>query len=187
MAKNNDTELLILQHPDETAHPLGTAIMANMSFKKSSLYVGENFDQLNELQIKLKNKNFAILYPHTKAVDISFFKAHSAKNNTKLDGLIILDGSWRKAKRIYNKSLTLRDLPLLALSKSLNSRYQIRKSPKNSFLSTFEAATYALNILDNNNYSDSLSVMDEQIKKHISFMGKKYQKFYVERATDKLE
>jgi DTW domain-containing protein YfiP len=171
--QDNAIKVIILQHPDEFAHPLGTAKMANLTFLNSHKLIGINFDNNSELQNLLKEKRAVILYPSDDAKVCS--KNHKEE---KIEILIVLDGTWRKAKRIYEESSILHSLEKIKLPDGQESKYQIRKAPKVNYLSTFESITYALNILEESNYSTSLQVLESQVKKHIELMGNKFDKFY---------
>ena len=67
---------------------------------------------------------------------------------------IMLDGSWREAKKMFRKSPYLADFPILSftpdnvdlenLSNNISSRYQIRKAAVNNQLATAEVAAKVL-------------------------------------------
>ncbi len=61
-------------------------------------------------------------------------------------GLILIDGNWKKAKKLYFQSSFLKDLNHLEIQGSYPSHYAVRKSPKHKedFLSTYEALSYTL-------------------------------------------
>lgn len=170
---DNKITLIILQHPDEKEHSLNTAQMTHLSFKNSFLFTGESFDHSEKLKTILKNKRVAILYPHETS--------HSINDHSKnhYDALIVLDGTWRKAKRIFNETKLLHNFPFIKLSGEYKSIYKIRKAPNENYLSTLEASTFALNELEGKNYTDAIHVLESQIRKHIDFMGPtKFKKFY---------
>lgn len=57
---------------------------------------------------------------------------------------ILLDGTWRQARRIFRKSPYLDRLPVLPLRTSRQSRYRLRKSASAEHLSTAEVAAELL-------------------------------------------
>lgn len=175
----NKVQLIILQHPDEESHPLGTAQMAKLTFKNSYKISGTDFKENKYLNRTLNDKYCAILYPDEDAIEISSSPGPSKPSIlTKVEVLIVLDGTWRKAKRILQYNETLRKLPKLKLSSELSSIYKIRKAPKQNFLSTLESSIYALSVLDQKDYSNSIKVLECQVEKHIKKMGFKYNKYY---------
>ncbi len=56
--------------------------------------------------------------------------------------VIVIDGTWSEAKKIYRENTWIADLPHIALSPLLRSRYRIRKQPCPECLSTIEAPAY---------------------------------------------
>jgi DTW domain-containing protein len=58
--------------------------------------------------------------------------------------LILLDGSWREARRMFRKSPYLNHLPVLSILPKQLSQYLMRKSVDQTHLSTAEVATVAL-------------------------------------------
>ena len=179
---SNQVKLIILQHPDETKHPLGTAKMAQLSFKNSHLFIGEEFNSNKELNklLKINNGPSAILYPHKDAIEISQFdtKTNPQDQVEEIQNLIVLDGTWRKAKRIFEKTDFLKELKFLSLNIKTDQKYKIRKAPKAGLLSTLEASAMALSVLDRSDYSDSTDVLEKQVAKHIKHMGQLYEKNY---------
>lgn len=141
----NQTHLIILQHPSETKHALNTARIMTKCFKEISLFVGEDFSENVVLNTLMSNpdNNIALLYPEDGA--IAFNKTSAS---TTFTHLILLDGTWRKAKKIYLSSMNLQTLPKLSLSPQEAGQYRIRKSPHTHALSTIEAAVAALNICE---------------------------------------
>ena len=86
--------------------------------------------------------------------------------------ILLLDGSWRKVRRLLHLNPWLTELPCLAITPSAPSQYRIRKSPRSDGLSTVEAAVAALNALDHrSNYTDILAAFDQMIDYQIAAMG----------------
>jgi DTW domain-containing protein YfiP len=58
--------------------------------------------------------------------------------------LVVIDGTWRKSRRMLYDSPWLQGLPRLALAAPPPSRYRIRRARGEGQLSTFEATLLAL-------------------------------------------
>lgn len=54
--------------------------------------------------------------------------------------VVILDGTWQEARKIYNRSAYLHDLPRLTLNPTAASRYTQRRNQVDGGLCTLEAA-----------------------------------------------
>lgn len=80
----------------------------------------------------------ALLFPSENSVGIEAI-------NFDVKNLIVLDGTWAKAKRIYSENPWLKVLPHLKLDLNKMSLYsEVRHQPKASYLSTIESIVYAM-------------------------------------------
>lgn len=140
------TQLLILQHPDEVAHALNTARLAALGLLNCELRVGEVFDDL-----ELRKTPSVLLFPGEDAAQVDSLTRLASQPR-----LIVLDGTWRKARRILHLNPALAALPWVTLPAGLESRYRLRKAPRPGALSTVEAITVALNLLEGAGRFDAL-------------------------------
>jgi DTW domain-containing protein YfiP len=141
----NSIEVLILQHPMEVSQTKGTARLLHLCLPNSYINVGEVFEDA----LFLSSKNTILLYPITQE-DYSLGIASPPNLDPSilihLDNirLIILDGTWRKSRKILIKNPYLQTLPRLVLEDLPAGQYTIRKARKPHQLSTFEATCAAL-------------------------------------------
>jgi DTW domain-containing protein len=142
---DTDIEVLILQHPLEVAETKGTARLLHLSLPNSQILIGEVFD-ISKLA---STKHTVLLYPISPE-DHSLGIASPPELNLELLSdlhnirLIIIDGTWRKSRKILCKNPYLQTLPRLVLDELPAGQYTIRKARKPHQLSTMEAATAAL-------------------------------------------
>lgn len=177
------TEVLILQHPLEEKHAKGSARLLHLSLPNSRLLVGEVFDE-QELTALLHapftpdtpSKHPVLLYPETPD------DADMALPATTLDmarvepgelRLVVLDGTWRKSRKMLYANPLLQLLPRLALSDAPASQYLIRKARGAHQLSTLEATCYALMQLERNSvkYVPLLDAFDGFVAQQLSYRG----------------
>ncbi len=156
---NNPTHVLVLQHPSEVKQTKGTVNLLSRSLENCQVIVGENFTHNVELNTLLANHRAVLLYPSEKASVLS--SSLQEFNGTNLDInkvkkqlprlLIILDGTWKKAYKMFMLSSNLQALEQVCLPENIASRgqYSIRKVAKNNALSSLEACCYALALLEN--------------------------------------
>ena len=142
----SDIEVLILQHPLEVAETKGTARLLHLSLPNSHLLISEVFDENILLNTK---KNTLLLYPTTPEDHSLGITAPPELDTTWLNNLnnirlIIIDGTWRKSRKILCKNPYLQTLPRLILDDLPAGQYTIRKARKPHQLSTLEAASAAL-------------------------------------------
>ena len=152
-------EVLILQHPLEVNEAKGSARLLHLSLANSRMLTGEVFDESvltsgagagADNLARLKHN--ILLYPAlpgdarlqgTEASKSSVLaEAHSiAAPNLRL---IVIDGTWRKSRKMLCLNPWLQRLPRLALQDMPASSYRIRKAHKADQLSTLEATCAAL-------------------------------------------
>ncbi len=141
------TKVIILQHPDEVKRPLGTAVIAKLCLKQCTLYVGEDFSkhqQLNDAIAQHKGQ-IAVLFPSEHAQPAKQWRETHCKQ-AKL--IIVLDGTWRKAFKMWQLSTNLHALVQLALPEDLKGQYRLRKAPNDNALSTVESIAELLRITE---------------------------------------
>ena len=157
---DNDTQVFVLQHPSEVTQTKGTVALLKHSLSNIKVFVGEDFTQHADLHEALKPFLTAVylLYPSEKSIDVTDIAlkpdklacTESSTNNPKVRCLIILDGTWKKAYRIFMLNPFLHNVPHLTLPEGLSGEYVIRKTLKENALSSLEACCYALQIIENN-------------------------------------
>ncbi|KAJ4726091.1 putative DTW domain-containing protein [Melia azedarach] len=103
-------------------------------------------EEYEEFEIKV-SPGSVLLFPSEEAVCIDGLKAM----NFEVKNLIVLDGTWSKAKRMYKENPWLKFLPHLKLDVDKVSLYsEVRHQPKAGYLSTIESIVYTLKALGDN-------------------------------------
>lgn len=145
-------EVLILQHPLEVSNPKGSARLLHLCLPGSQLRVGETFAE-SQLQTLLSGKNNLLLYPDTPEPlpGIAAPPAFDPASILPLERLqlVVLDGTWRKSRKMLYQNRLLQLMPRLTLRATPPSHYLIRKAHAPDQLSTLEATCYALMQLGN--------------------------------------
>lgn len=139
-----DVDVLILQHPLEVANAKGSARLLHLSLPGSVLLAGEVFDQpaLHAL-LHAGGRTPLLLYPD--AIDaVAPALEPALLSHPAALRLVVLDGTWRKSRKMLHLNPLLQGLPRLALQGMPASHYRIRKAHAPDQLSTLEATAYAL-------------------------------------------
>lgn len=182
---STEVELIILQHPTEAKRPLGTAKILSLSLVNCRIFIGENFTDHTELNTLLVDEQYQhqVLF-----LDSSSQAIFSSSNQTKQkQRVILLDGTWKKAYKMWQLSTNLHSLPKVHLDTELSGNYRVRKAPKDNALSTAEAGYHVLSQLDGESgatkeldkFGSILTAFDNMIEFHISQMPEGvYQKNY---------
>ena len=66
----------------------------------------------------------------------------------KIPAFILLDGTWKEARKIFRKSPFLKGLPIVSIESNYPSNYDLRRGAAEGNLCTIEAAIEALKIND---------------------------------------
>lgn len=143
------TEVVILQHPAETAHAKNTGRLLHLSLPNSRLLVGEVWSAQSWADAGLPPPTW-LLYPRTpgEPAHPGDFAASPCRLETSQQCLVVLDATWRKSRKMLHLSPWLQGLPRLALADTPASRYTIRKAHREGQLSTLEATCAALSALE---------------------------------------
>jgi len=142
-------EVLILQHPLEVSNPKGSARLLHLSLPHSRLVTGEVFDLPALLAEAGRPKQAILLYPDTPQDKAMGIPAPPVLTPALLLApsqlrLVVLDGTWRKSRKMLYRNPVLQQLPRLALQDMPASHYLIRRAHRPDQLSTLEATCAAL-------------------------------------------
>ncbi|NNL56543.1 MAG: DTW domain-containing protein [Pseudomonadales bacterium] len=159
----------IMQHANERKHVLATARIAALSLAHCQLVEGPAGDTQTQLEQDLQAKQPLLVYPAANAVDIAVLAGSEPRP------LLLLDGTWRKTRRMLHESALLRSLPKVCLPRSerYTSRYRLRKSPRAGYLSSVETIAYMLGALEQNpaKYQPLLDTQEWLLQQQIKAMG----------------
>ncbi|NDD92775.1 DTW domain-containing protein [bacterium] len=148
--------VLVLQHPQEPDHELGSAWLAVQCLKQSQLKVGLSWPNMTKAWgMAVDPTRWGVLYlgsgpkgtpPQGSSlfcVDKKGAPLDPATNDSKLkrlEGVIVLDGTWSQAKTLWWRNAWLLKLQRLMLSPRTPSLYrELRREPRRECLSTLES------------------------------------------------
>ncbi|MFJ7566257.1 tRNA-uridine aminocarboxypropyltransferase [Herminiimonas sp. NPDC097707] len=183
----HDVEVLFLQHPLEVHNAKNSARLLHMSLPHSRLVVGETFsahelqallyapfDSANEMHASDKTAYPILLYPENSEEQglIALPPVAQIPSEMRIR-LIVLDGTWRKSRKMLYLNPLLQQLPRLTLRDPPSSHYRIRKAHKADQLSSFEATCYALMQLEENieKYKPLLAAFDGFVAQQQAHVG----------------
>ena len=135
-------------HHRETHLTSNTANLAKMVLPKCDISLRGLPDfPFSAESLKLNPSEMPIyLFPHEDAVELNqdFLDAHP---DTKFH-LIVPDGTWSQAVKFYRREAGLAGIQCVKIPAGEPGRYRLRKSSDENRLSTYEAITRALGILE---------------------------------------
>ena len=154
-------QVLILQHPLEVHNPKGSARLLHLSLPGSRLVTGETFADLPALLTRpflpddpaAGPRQPVLLYPQApQDMAQGIAPGGAAPEPLALDSwrdparlrLVVLDGTWRKSRKMLHCNPLLLRLPRLSLKDMPASKYLVRTAHRADQLSTLEATCAAL-------------------------------------------
>lgn len=142
--------LLILQHPQEQDALLGSAQILLASLPKAKLVVGLSWRNLAHAldEEDVDVRRWAVLFPDRESRGNEVVsRSGDVVEPTSLQGIIVLDGTWSKAKTLWWRNPWLSKLNRLTLIPSKPSIYgKLRVEPSREHVSTLESVTAALTL-----------------------------------------
>ena len=154
----SQVQVLVLQHPMEVGHAKNTARALHLCVQGSQLKVGEVFEPedlhhwlhapwtVDDASEPIRT---VLLYPSTPYdPQLPVLPAPVMPSQWLVQPkglrLVVIDGTWRKSRKMLYLNPALQKLPRFALNDVPQGRYAIRKAHAPGQLSSFEAAALAL-------------------------------------------
>jgi len=160
---DNRTSVLILQHVRERFHPFNTARIVSRALGNSNLLVDHNARLA--AAVPRFGPRAGLLYPRRDAALLGDLPAHQQPEQ-----LVLIDGTWNQARSMLREIPALRAMPCYALAPAEPGRYQIRREPTASSLSTLEAVVAALAIIEpeTRGLDALLAVFDTMVERQLA-------------------
>jgi DTW domain-containing protein len=144
-----ERRVLILQHPQEQDAVLGSAQILTASLPKAKIVVGLSWPNFAKAlgEEGVDPRRWAVLFPDREAEGEGVTGRAGLNSPSALEGLVVLDGTWSKAKTLWWRNPWLNKLNRLTLTPKQPSIYgHLRAEPRREFVSTLESVTAALTL-----------------------------------------
>ncbi len=143
--------MLILQHPQEARHSLGSARLLALAVNGAVHRVGLSWRSFAAaLGSEANPRDWAVLYlgalKETQKLDPEVpFQVIERQGKRvppdRIRGIVLLDGNWKQSKTLWWRNPWMLKLQRIVLSPTSPSRYgSLRRQPRKVCLSTIEAA-----------------------------------------------
>ncbi|MDP2562705.1 tRNA-uridine aminocarboxypropyltransferase [Psychrobium sp. 1_MG-2023] len=180
--QNNELNVVILQHPSEVKHARGTAKILELSLSHCQILVGEDFsdDQQFKQLFTASDKKLLLLYPGDETISPQVLSQEIAQTDQQLNDyvVIVIDGSWKKAYKIFCLNPVLAELTRIGIDVDNQSNYRIRKSSRSDSLSTLEACYTLLSQVEQKDYSSLLTSFDYMVNFQLNSMPEQVKRRY---------
>jgi DTW domain-containing protein YfiP len=142
--------VLILQHPQERDAILGSAQILVASLPKAKLVVGLSWPNFAAAlgEEGADARRWAVLFPDRESAgDEVVARRGGVVEPSALEGIVVLDGTWSKAKTLWWRNPWLTKLSRLTLKPAKPSIYgSLRAEPQRTYVSTLESVAAALTL-----------------------------------------
>ena len=156
---NTKAKLWILSSEREFYRPSNTARLLKLINPDSTeIFLWERTKSPEQLlkNISMEKYTAFVLFP-TENEELENRKVEF-KLTDKIPAFIILDGTWKEARKIFRKSGFLKMLPIVSLESNNASRYDLRRGATEGNLCTIEAA---IEILRMNGEIETSQIIDD--------------------------
>jgi len=181
---DNGIAVSIYRHPSEIKKAVGTAALTALCLNNCRIVDGEHV----VLPTPRHRTQQLLLFPpmespSTGLADVALIDASSVLKiyNIEQVELVVIDGSWKKARKMYYQSADLQGLDKITLDMAQQqARYTIRKAEKPGQLSTLEAIAAALGQIEHNNdkYQPLHSLQQLMVEKQLASMNDSVRQRY---------
>ncbi len=150
---NSKVSFLLLMYDTEVMKPSNTGRLIADVVPDTHAYLWSRTEPNQELLALLKDEKYQpyVVFPKQYArAEQEVIEGDIPVINGKIPLFVMLDGSWREAKKMYRKSPYLADFPLVSFDPEvenidgISSRYHIRKAANENQLATAEVAARVL-------------------------------------------
>ncbi|KAI3632657.1 hypothetical protein MIR68_009299 [Amoeboaphelidium protococcarum] len=141
---------------------MGTVHILQKTFKHCAVFVGYDFSQGNHPALDAllgdKDRQKFLLFPSKQSVAADTIPLDLSSDKLTL---IIIDGTWAQAKKIFHSNSWLHQYPQIKVDNVPESAYgTFKKEPQEGFLSTCEAAAAAIQQIGSTLNDDHLQSVD---------------------------
>jgi|GEM_PF-3125860 len=143
----------LLQSGREYERPTSTGALACNFISNSKRYVyGRRDTEFDSSFLDLQDA--CLLYRHPKAKIIEELSDKSEV--TKYKNLIVLDGSWREIRRLFNRLKLVNKWPIYMFNNPPKTRWGVRSEYFENGLATAEAIAYFMQLIGEDKKSEKL-------------------------------
>jgi DTW domain-containing protein YfiP len=179
------TAILVLQHPQEPGVDIGTVPIIAQTFSDAIIKTGLSWPNLKKaLGREVDPQRWGVLYlgsVHTETLPPGRELFAVDKKGVplpdqdavlkKLEGIVLLDGTWSQAKTLWWRNAWLLKLRRLVIHTRKRSLYDtIRKEPRKGCLSTLETTGEVLSVFEQRD--DIAPVLERPLKELVARLTK---------------
>lgn len=154
-------DFIVILHRNEVFKPTNSGKLIGNTFPENTYFFSWDRNEPAQTLLDLvgdSNRQCVIVFPLDQKTDRVEWQevAKTTLTLQKKLTMILLDGTWRQARRMFNASKWLHHLPVLSLTPQQQAKYLTRKVIHKHYLSTAESTALALEVLEFKQESEQL-------------------------------
>lgn len=160
-------EFVVLMHRNETYKPTNTGRLIEASIANTHVIQWHSrLEAGAELEALLNNPGYQpiVVFPPSEDYSERMISAPEAGSGKPL--FILLDGTWRQARRMFRHSVYLQNLPVISLDEARSSTYALRKAIHEGQLCTAEVAAALLHQIGEERAGEALDRYYQRFNSH---------------------
>ena len=140
------TKIVLVIHHRELSRNSNTGLLAIKALVNSEMRIrGEGREALDLKDLLSPQYRTLLFYPSDDALELS---EEVIRRERKPIQLIVVDGTWRQARRMLYRQEELKGLPRVKISTVNNSSYQLRAQSSPERMATLQAIAYGLGVIE---------------------------------------
>ncbi|PCI28845.1 MAG: DTW domain-containing protein [SAR324 cluster bacterium] len=157
----------LLMHPMESRKPTNTGKLIANCIDSTKTFIWDRLHPPEEFIRELKNPQYRIylIFPDDFTEDKSLVTDY-VEEDDRIPVFLILDGTWKQARKIYRRSEYLQRLLHLPLIPQQKSRYTLRRASREHHLCTVEVAVELLSIAGEEGNAEKLQTYFDCFNAH---------------------
>ena len=143
----SEAEIWIISAEREVYRPSNTARLLKLINPNSTeIFIWERKNQPQKLIEKINDGRYKVFLLFPAEDDELKGRRIEYKSIGKIPAFIIIDGTWKEAKKILTKSSYLKEIPIISLEPKYKSEFDLRRGAGEGNLCTIEAAIEVLEL-----------------------------------------
>jgi DTW domain-containing protein YfiP len=179
------TEFIILRHIAEEERPSNTGRLVALAMPNARIVPCGGGDRVGPPPLDadlLKAPGTRLLWPDGTGIQSEMPEVRTA------DRVVVLDATWRQARKMYSRMPVLWMLPRLALPEPIGTRDRLRDQHRPDGMSTIEAVAAALARLEGAEKAYPLErLYDEVVRRSITLRWGSGPRYACSRPLDRRE
>lgn len=170
---HSDIDLVLIMHRDELFKPTNSGrLIADRLPGQTYAFLWDRLAPPAELLALLQDpaRQCLLVFPADAAGQRPVVSQPEVDNRRIT--LVLLDGTWKQGRRMFNLSPWLKDYPALHINPAARARYTSRSAAYDHYLSTAESAALALAAAGDQTNSTQLLEYFYQFNRHYGAMRK---------------